>query len=153
MTVEQRLQELHISLPRPPRPLGAYAEAVQSGNLLFISGTLPVDKGLPKYLGRIGAELSVEDGRQAVQFATLNALAAAREHLGSLDGVTHIVRLRVSLVTTPEFRDHAQVADAASELLAGVFGKDKTSTRMVLGVVSLPLGTSAAVELVFEVTG
>jgi len=153
MNIEQRLQELRISLPRPPKPLGAYVEAVQTGNLLFLSGTLPVEGGVPKFLGRIGAELSVEEGRRAVQLATLNALALAKGHLGSLEGVTQVVRLRVSLLTTPEFREHPKVADAASELLASVFGTDKMSTRMVLGVMSLPLGASAAVELVFEVAG
>ena len=116
-TAEQRLQDLGINLPRPPSPLGAYVEAVQSGNLLFLSGTLPIEGGVPKFLGRIGSELSVEEGRRATRLATLNALALAKEHLGSLDRVTRVVRLGVSLVTTPEFREHPKVADAASELM------------------------------------
>src|SRR6202042_3039718 len=131
---EQRLQDLGINLPRPPSPLGAYVEAVQTGNLLFLSGTLPIEGGVPKFLGRIGSELSVEDGRRATRLATLNALALAKEHLGSLDRVTRVVRLGVSLVTTPEFREHPNVADAASELMASIFGPDKTSTRMVFGM-------------------
>jgi len=83
-------------------------------------------------LGRIGAELSVEDGRRATRLAALNALALAKEHLRSLDRVTRVVRLGISLATTPEFREHPKVADAASELLANVFGADKTSTRLSL---------------------
>jgi hypothetical protein len=82
----------------------------------------------------------------------LNALAAAREHLGSLDRVTRVVRLIVSLATTPEFRQHPRVADAASELLVTVLGADKTSTRMVYGAASLPVGVCVVVELILEVS-
>jgi enamine deaminase RidA (YjgF/YER057c/UK114 family) len=148
---EQRLQDLGIHLPRPPTPLGAYVEAVQTGSLLFLSGTLPVEGGVPKFLGRLGAELSVEDGRCATRLAALNALALAREHLGSLDRVTRVVRLGVSLVTTPEFREHPKVADAASELLVSVFGADRTSTRLVFGVASLPVGVCVVLESIFEI--
>ena len=149
-SAEQRLKDLGVDLPSPPAPLGAYVEAVQAGNLLFLSGTLPVEQGVPKFLGRIGGELSVEDGRRATRLATLNALALVREHLGSLDRVTHVVRLGVSLVTTPEFREHPKVADAASELLVSVFGADKTSTRLVFGMASLPVGVCVELEIIFE---
>ena len=93
----------------------------------------------------------MEDGRRATHLATLNALAAARAHLSSLDRVMRVVRLAVSLVTTPEFREHARVADAASELLGSVFGADRTSTRMVYGVGSLAVGVCVVVELILEV--
>lgn len=149
---EQRLKELDIQLPIPPTPLGAYVEAVQTGNLLFLSGTLPVKEGALKFLGRIGGDLSVEDGRGAARLAALNALALVRAHVGSLDRVTRVVRLGVSLVTTPEFRDHPQVADAASDLMVSVFGADKTSTRLVFGVASLPVGVCVVLESIFEVT-
>ena len=148
---EQRLKGLGINLPRPPTPLGAYVEAVQSGNLLFLSGTLPVEGGVPKYLGRIGAELSVEDGRRATRLAALNAVALAKEYLGSLNKVTRVVRLGVSLVTTAEFREHPKVADAASELLVSVFGADKTSTRLVFGMTSLPVGACVVLESIFQI--
>jgi enamine deaminase RidA (YjgF/YER057c/UK114 family) len=151
-SAERRLKELGIGLPRPPAPLGAYVEAVQAGNLLFLSGTLPVEADAPKFLGRIGGELSVEDGRRATRLAALNALALVKEQLGSLDRVTRVVRLGVSLVTTPEFREHPKVADAASELLASVFGADKTSTRLVFGMTSLPLGVCVVIESIFEVS-
>lgn len=150
---EQRLRNQGIKLPHPPAPLGAYVEAVQSGNLLFLSGTLPVEDGVPKFLGRLGADLSVEDARQATRLAALNALALAKAHLGTLDRVTRVVRLGVSLATTPEFRDHPKVADAASELLVQVFGADKISTRLVFGMASLPVGVCVVVETIFEVDG
>ena len=150
-SAEQRLQELGINLPRPPTPLGAYVEVLQTGSLLFLSGTLPVEAGTLKFSGRIGGELGVEDGRRATRLAALNALALAREYLGSLDRVTRVVRLGISLVTTPEFREHAKVADAASELLVEVFGADKTSTRLVFGMASLPVGACVVLESIFEV--
>jgi enamine deaminase RidA (YjgF/YER057c/UK114 family) len=148
---DQRLKDLGIRLPRPPTPLGAYVEAVQSGNLLILSGTLPVEAGVPKFLGRIGAEVSVEDGRRATRLAALNALALAKDYLGSLDRVTRVVRLGVSLATTAEFREHPKVADAASELMVSVFGTDKTSTRLVFGMASLPAGVCVVLESIFEI--
>jgi len=150
VSADQRLKELGINLPRPPTPLGAYVEAVQAGSLLVLSGTLSIEEGVPKFQGRIGGELSVEDGRRATRLAVLNALALVKEHLGSLDKVKRVVRLGVSLVTTPDFREHPKVADAASEILGSVFGSDKTSTRVVLGVASLPVGVCAEVDLIFE---
>jgi enamine deaminase RidA (YjgF/YER057c/UK114 family) len=150
-TAEERLRDLGIDLPNPPAPFGAYVEAVQTGNLLFLSGTLPLEGGIPKFVGRIGGDLSMEDGRRATYLATLNALAAARAHLGSLDRVMHVVRLAVSLVTTPEFREQARIADAASELLGTIFGADRTPTRMVYGVGSLAVGVCVVVELILEV--
>jgi enamine deaminase RidA (YjgF/YER057c/UK114 family) len=150
---EQRLEELGITLPAPPTPLGAYVETVQTGNLLFLSGTLPVEKGRVQFVGRVGGELSVEDGRRAARVAALNALALAREHLGSLDRVARVVRLGVSLVTTPDFLQHPKVADGASELLASVFGADKMSTRLVLGAATLPLGMCVALEVILEIGG
>ena len=145
---EQRLKASGIELPPPPKPLGAYVEALQVGNLLFVSGALPLEDGVPKFLGRIGADLSIEDGRSAARLAALNALALARQHLGSVDKAQRVARLTVSLATTAEFRDHPKVADAASELLAEVFGADLASTRMVSGVTSLPKGVCAVVEII-----
>ena len=150
-SADRRLEQLNIELPTPPKPLGAYVPAVQVGNLLFLSGTLPLEGGVPKFQGRIGADISLEDGRSAARLAALNAIALAKQYLGSLDRVTRIVRLTVSLATTPEFRDHAKVADGASELLASVFGADKASTRMVSGVSSLPAGVCVVVEMLLSV--
>jgi enamine deaminase RidA (YjgF/YER057c/UK114 family) len=148
---EDRLKVLKIELPQPPTPFGAYVEAVQTGSLLFLSGTLPVENKKPKYLGVIGKDLSLEEGRRAARLACLNALAAAREQLGSLDRVTKVVRLGVSLVAAPGFKDQPKVADGASELLLDVFGKDKTSTRLVQGMQALPLGMPVEIELILEV--
>jgi enamine deaminase RidA (YjgF/YER057c/UK114 family) len=148
---ERRLQELGITLPVPPEPFGAYAEAVQTGNLLFLSEMLPTEGHESRVTGRVGAELNVEEGRAAARLAALNALAVAREYLGSLDRVTRIVRLGVSVATSGDVRDQPKIADGASELLQEVFGKDKNPCRLVYGVASLPLGTPVELEVIFEV--
>ena len=150
---EKRLKELGIELPAPPEPFGTYVEAVQTGNLLFLTGMLPTEGRATKFVGRIGAELDVEAGRKAAHLAALNALAVAREHLGSLDKVTRIVRLGVSVATSGDVRDQPKVADAASELLQSVFGENKNPCRLVYGVASLPLGTPVELEVIFEVAG
>jgi len=150
---EQRLKELGIKLPAPPEPFGTYVEAVQTGNLLFLSGMLPTEGDGAKFIGRIGAELDVEAGRAAARLAVLNSLAVARQHLGTLDKVKRIVRLGVFVATSGNVRDQPKVADGASELLQDVFGKDKNPCRLVYGVASLPLGTSVELEIIFEVAG
>jgi len=152
-SAEQRLSELGIRLPAPPEPFGIYAEAVQTGNLLFLTGMLPTEGRTAKFIGRIGAELDVEAGRKAAHLAALNVLAVARQHLGSLDKVTRIVRLGVSVATWGDVREQPKVADAASELLQDVFGKDENPCRLVYGVASLALGTPVELEVVFEVGG
>ena len=144
------MKALGIKLPAPPEPFGAYAEAVQTGNLLFLTGMLPTEGRAAKFLGRVGAELDVEAGRSAAHLAALNVLAVARKHLGSLDKVTHLVRLGVSIATSGDFREHPRVADGASELLQQVFGKEKNPCRSVFGVASLPLGTPVLLEVIFE---
>jgi len=148
---ENRLKELGIGLPTPPTPFGAYVETVQSGRLLFLSGMLPVVNHKPKYVGRLGKELDAESGRDALYTASMNALSAARAHLGTLDKVTGVVRLGIYLATSGDFFEQPYVADAASELFEGIFGKEKASVRTVLGVASLPLGMPVELEVILEV--
>ena len=150
---ERRLKELGITLPAPPAPFGTYVEAVQTGNLLFLSGMLPTEGHQARIVGRVGAELDVEAGRQAARLAALNVLAVARQHLGSLDKVSRVVRLGVAVATSGDVRDQPKVADAASDLLQDVFGKDKSPCRLVYGVASLPLGAAVELEVIFEVEG
>src|SRR6476469_9909736 len=151
VSAEQRLKELGIKLPEPPAPFGIYVEAVQTGNLLFLTGMLPTEGREAKFIGRVGAELDVEACHEAARLAALNGLAVAKQHLGSLDKVTRIVRLGVAVATSGDVRDQPKVADAASELLQDVLGKDKSPCRLVYGVASLPLGTPVELEIIFEV--
>jgi enamine deaminase RidA (YjgF/YER057c/UK114 family) len=151
-SAEQRLKELGITLPPPPEPFGAYVEAVQTGHLLFLSGMLPTEGRTAKFTGRIGAELDIEAGCEAARLAALNMLAVAREYLGSLDKVTRLVRLGVSLATSGDVRAQPKIADATSELLQEVFGKKRNPCRLVYGVASLPLGAPVELEAIFEVS-
>jgi enamine deaminase RidA (YjgF/YER057c/UK114 family) len=151
--VDRRLQDLGIQLPAAPTPFGTYVEAVQTGSLLFLSGMLPVVDHKPKYLGRLGKKLDTEAGREAAYTAALNVLAAAKEHLGTLDRVTRVVRLGVFMATSGDFFDQPRVADAVSDLFRDVFGLDKASVRSVIGVASLPLGMPIELEVIFEVKG
>jgi enamine deaminase RidA (YjgF/YER057c/UK114 family) len=151
VSAERRLQDLGIQLPAPPTPFGTYVEALQTGNLLFLTGMLPVVDHRPKYLGRLGKELDAEAGRDAVYTAALGALATAKQHLGSLDRVTRVVRLGVFMATHGDFFDQPRVADAASDLFRNVFGIEKASVRLVIGVASLPLGMPVELEVIFEI--
>jgi enamine deaminase RidA (YjgF/YER057c/UK114 family) len=150
-SAERRLAVLGIELPPAPTPLGAYVESVQTGNLLYLSGVLPVIGHEPKFVGRLGREYNAEQGREAARLAALNVLSAARNHLGSLDKVTRVVKLTAYVAAEEDFFAQPKVADGASELLRDVFGEDKLPVRMVLGVASLPLGVPVVVEVLFEV--
>ena len=150
-TAEDRLRELGIHLPDAPTPFGAYVPAVQTGNLLFLSGMLATSGHAAAIVGVVGKDIDVNAGREAAQIAALNALALTRKQLGSLNRVSHVVRLGVYVASTPEFTDHAKVADAASDLLRDVFGEKTVSSRLVIGVASLPLGSPVELEVILEV--
>lgn len=150
VSAEARLRELSIRLPQPPTPFGAYVEVVQTGDLLFLSGMLPVENQKPTLVGRIGKELDGAAGREAAHMAALNALAVAREFLGSLDKVTRVVRLGIYIATSGDFFDQPRVADGASELFRQIFGADKMSARLVMGVASLPMGMPVELEVILE---
>jgi enamine deaminase RidA (YjgF/YER057c/UK114 family) len=150
-TADSRLADLGIRLPDPPSPFGAYVEAVQTGNLLFLSGMLATAGHAVTIAGIVGKDLDVPKGRDAARTAALNVLAVARQHLGSLDRVSRVVRLGVSIAATAQFTEHPKVADAASELLRDVFGEAMMPSRLVLGVASLPLGSPVELEVILEV--
>jgi enamine deaminase RidA (YjgF/YER057c/UK114 family) len=150
-TPSSRLGELGIVLPAPPTPLGSYVESSEAGNLLFLSGTLPMINRRLAFSGRLGENLSVKEGQEAARIASLNALAAAKQHLGDLDRLKKLIKLTVLVATTEQFIDHAQVADGASDLFVKIFGPDAGHVRMVYGVQSLPVGAPVVVETIFEI--
>ena len=145
---EQRLKDLHITLPAAPTPFGAYVEAVQTGNLLFMSGMSPPTAG--RRSSAASAQIGRRQGSAGARLAAVNALGWRRA-LGSLDRVTRIVRLGVSIATSGDVRDQPTVADGASLLLQDVFGELRNPCRMVYGVASLPLGVAVELEVIFEV--
>jgi enamine deaminase RidA (YjgF/YER057c/UK114 family) len=150
-TAEDRLRELGIPLPDAPTPFGAYVPAVQTGNLLLLSGMLATSGHAATVVGIVGKDLDVKAGREAAYTAALNVLALTRKQLGSLDRVSRVVRLGVYVAATAEFTEHPKVADAASELLRDVFGDQTVSSRLVFGVASLPLGSPVELEVILEV--
>lgn len=150
LSVEGRLVELGIQLPAAPTPLGTYVEAVQTGNLLFLSGMLPVVDHKPAYVGRLGSELDAKAGRDAARITALNALAAAKDYLGTLDRIKRVVRLGVFMVTSSVSINQPGVADGASDLFRDVFCTQNMAVRLVIGVASLPMGVPIELEIIFE---
>ena len=146
-----RLDKLGIVLPAPPTPLGTYVESSDTGDLLFLSGMLPVVNRRLSISGRLGENLSVKEGGEAARIASLNALAAAKEHLGDLDRLKKLVKLTVLIATTEQFADHAPVADGASDLFVKIFGPEAGHVRLVYGVQSLPIGAPVIVDVIFEI--
>ena len=146
-----RLSELGIALPPPPTPLGAYVESSDTGNLLFLSGMLPVVNGKLSISGRLGENISVKQGQEAARIASLNALAVAKQHLGNLDRLKKLIKLTVLIATTEQFVEHAPVADGASNLFVQIFGSKPGHVRLVYGVQSLPVGAPLIVDVVFEI--
>ena len=147
----ERLQALGIQLPTPPIPLGNYVETSLVGTLLFTSGILPFVDGKFLFTGRLGADLTVEQGQEAARYAALNALAAASHFLDDVDRLQKVVRVGIVLATTEAFTQHAAVADGASELFAQLFGKEQGHTRLVVGALSLPVRSPVVLDAVFEV--
>jgi len=147
----ERLEALGIQLPTPPIPLGNYVETSLVGTLLFTSRILPFVDGKLLFTGRLGADLTVEQGQEATRYAALNALAAASHFLGDVDRLQKVVRVGIALATTEAFTQHAAVADGASDLFVQLFGKEQGHTRLVIGAVSLPVRSPVVLDAVFEV--
>jgi enamine deaminase RidA (YjgF/YER057c/UK114 family) len=146
MTVEANVRRLQLALPDAPRPLGDYVPAVEAGNLLFVSGMLPMENGAAAFIGRVGQEMTIESGRRAAQLAVANALAVARDAVG-LNRLAGVVRLGIHVACAPDFEEHAVIADAASELLNQVF--EGRHSRLAFGNSSLPGGMPVELELIF----
>jgi len=151
MNAEQRLIDLGLELPLASAPAGNYASAVQTGNLLFISGKAPLPIGGKSPKGKLGREYSTEEGRAFARSACLELLAVMKGKLGSLDKVAQVVELQGSINTVPEFEDHAKVLDGASDLLAEVFGPAGVHARSVVGVNSLRNGVPLTLRAVVEI--
>lgn len=152
MTIEQRLSDLGISLPAGTAPAANYANAVLTGNLLFISGKAPLPENgrLPK--GKLGREFSAEDGYRLARSAALDLIAVMKTELGSLDRVARIVEVQGFLNTTEDFEDHPQVLNGCSDLFADVFADKGVHARSVVGANSLRGGVPLVLKAIVEVT-
>ena len=150
MSIEKRLAELEIILPEAPRPVAAYLPAVISGNLLFVSGQLCLVNGELLYKGKLGKEVSLEQGYAAARTAAINSLAIIKEELGSLDKVTRVVKVTGYVASDPDFYDQPKVINGASDILVEVFGDLGRHARAAVGVNSLPLNTPVEIEIIVE---
>ena len=151
MSIADRLNELGITLPSAPAPAAIYRPAVRSGNYVYISGQVASRDGAIVHPGRLGDGVTIEQGQDAARAAAINALAAANELLGSLDGV-RVLRLAGYVACTPEFTNQPLVMNGASELLRDVLGEDAgVGARVALGVTALPAGSPVELELILEV--
>ena len=151
MTIHERMKSLGIRLPEPPKPVGAYVPAVRTGQLVFTAGQLPLEEGKLIARGKVPTQVPLELAQQACRQAALNALAAAVAVTGSLDAVRRVVRMNVVVNSAQGFGDQAKVANAASDLLAEIFGPAGQHTRCALGAAELPLDAPVELDLVLEV--
>lgn len=149
-SILDRLDSLGLVLPAVPAPVAAYVNCVRTGNLLFLSGGLPID-GERKIIGKVPSEVSPDEARQAARMIVLNRLAVIRDAIGSLDKVRRIVALNGFVNSEPDFHGHPQVINGASELLVELFGDKGRHSRTALGAAALPLNVAVEINLVVEV--
>lgn len=151
MKIEAKLAEMGLELPRAPAPVANYVRTVRTGNLLFVSGHGPHRDGKMHFLGKVGKELTLEQGYQSAQLVCLNCLASVKEALGDLDRVKRVVKLLGMVNATPEFADQPRVINGASDLLVNLYGDAGRHARSAVGMGSLPGRISVEIEMVLEV--
>jgi enamine deaminase RidA (YjgF/YER057c/UK114 family) len=152
MSVQEKLQEMGITIPDAPKPLGAYVPVKLAGGFAFCSGVLPMQAGEMKYAGKLGADVSIEEGRGAAKLCAINVLANLKGALGSLDRVKSVVRVEGYFNCAPGCTEQPQALNGASEFFSELFGDAGVHSRMVVGVSELPLNALMELVCVFEVT-
>ena len=152
MTIENKLKELNIELPNAPDPVGAYVAFKKIGNLLFISGQLPISKDGKIIKGKIGADLNLEDGQRASKLCVINILAQVKKALnGDLNKVKNCVKITGFVNSIDDFKDQPKVINPASETLSSVFGVNGKHARAAISASSLPLGAAVEIDAIFEI--
>lgn len=151
MMVEKRLTQLGIVLPPAPKPVASYVPCVKSGNLIFVSGQLPVENGKIKYAGKVGENISMDDGGKAAELCAINALSQLKAHLGSLNKIKQIVQVQGFVNSAPDFTQHPKVLNGASDFLVKIFGEKGKHTRFAAGAGSLPLDAAVEISLIVHV--
>ena len=152
MNYEEKLSALGLQLPEPPKPVATYVPAVRTGNLLFLSGVLPMRNGQLAYAGKLGRELSVPEGIEAAKVAILNALAIAKQEIGSLDRITRVVKVVGHVASAEGFTDQPQVLNGASDLLVAIFGEAGRHARVATGAAELPRRAAVEIEVILAVS-
>ncbi|MHA7646957.1 RidA family protein [Nitrosopumilus sp. S4] len=148
--IEEKLESLGITLPNPPTPAGSYIPAIRTGNLLFISGQIPMQDGKVIFTGKVSEE-NIETAQKSAKMCAINILAQIKRELGSLDNVSKVVRLSGFVNSTPEFSQHPKVINAASDLFFELFGDKGKHSRIALGVANLPLNSMTEIDAIIEV--
>ena len=152
MSYEAKLKELGLTLPDPPKPVANYVPVVRVGALLFLSGVLPSRDGQLIMTGKLGGNLTIEQGIEASRVAVLNGLSIIRSAAGSLDRVKQIVKMVGHIASAPGFTDQPQVLNGASDLLVSVFGDAGRHARVAVGAAELPRQAPVEIELIVELT-
>lgn len=152
MSTEQRLQELGLALPAPPKPVANYVPAVQVGDLLFLSGVLPSRDGQLIMTGKLGQGITIEQGVEAARVAVLNGLSIVKHEIGSLDRVKRIVKVVGYIASAPGFTDHPRVLNGASDLLVSLFGDAGRHARVAVGAAELPRHAPVEIDLIVQIT-
>ncbi len=151
MTIEEKLSQLGITLPEAAAPAAMYVPVRQAGNILFVSGQIPVSGGKPVFTGKAGGERSLEEAQRAARLCAVNILSAAKAHLGSLDKVKSVLKLQIFVNSAAGFAQQHLVANGASELMFEVFGEAGRHARTAVGVPELPMDVTVEVEAMLEV--
>lgn len=151
MSPEEKLKELGIELPEAPAPLGSYVPVVKTGNLLFLSGMLPMVKGRLSRQGRVGDSISVDEAKEDARQAAINALSVLRSQIGSLDNVRRCIKITGYIASAPDFTEQPKVLNAASDLMYDIFGEAGRHARAAVGVNVLPMNSPVEIEFIFEV--
>ncbi|HEX6727809.1 MAG TPA: RidA family protein [Nitrospira sp.] len=151
MHYEEKLRELGLTLPAPPKPVANYVPAVRVGDLLFLSGVLPSRDGQLIVTGKLGQDLSIEQGMEAARVAVLNGLSIIRQEAGSLDRVKRIIKMVGHIASAPGFTDQPQVLNGASDLLVSLFGDAGRHARVAVGAAELPRHAPVEIELIVQV--
>lgn len=151
MSVAEKLKELGVTVPEPLPAMGSYVPAVLAGNILFVAGHPPVENGKIRYKGKVGKDVTLEDGRHAAQLCIINCLAAARGVLGDLDRIERVVKLTGYVNCLEDFEKHPDVINGASDLLEQIWGENGRHARAAVGSISLPANIAVEVEAVFKV--
>ena len=149
--IEERIKELGFEIPQPPKPLAAYIPALQIGDMVFTSGQVPIEKGELKYAGKIGEDLTVEQGQKAAEICALNGLSAIKSVINDLEKIEQIIKVTVFVNSAKGFTDQPNVANGASELLAKIFGEAGKHVRSAVGVNELPIDAAVEIEMIVKV--
>ena len=150
--IEEKIASLNITLPVPPKPAGSYIPAVRTGNLVFVSGQIPVKDGKVEFQGKVPTDVSIDTAQKAAKLCIINALAQLKSEIGTLDKVSKIVRVSGFVNSANDFFEQPKIINAASDLLFEIFGNKGKLSRIAVGVASLPLNSTVEIDLVAEVS-